>query len=92
MNLLKLGLAFVFVGMILAVIAVLLQVLGDVSAPGEGHIIVCVIPVCFGIGKHALPMIMVVLALTIALIIVSLVFMTYVYRKIKETILHNVAT
>lgn len=93
MNLLKLGFVFVFVGIILAVIAVLLQALREVSTPGEGHVIVCVIPICFGVGKNALPMIMIVLALTIALIIVSLVFMTHMYKRIiKETIPHNATT
>lgn len=92
MNLLKLGVVLVFVGMILAVIAALLQALGEVSAPSKGNVIICVIPICFGVGEHALPAIVIALVLTIVLIIVSLVFVTYAHRRIGETVLHNAIT
>ncbi|MEM1612365.1 MAG: hypothetical protein QXH02_03315 [Desulfurococcaceae archaeon] len=91
MNLLKLGVVLVFVGMILAVIATFLQALGGISVSGGGCIVVGFIPVCFGVGEHALPAIMIVLVLAIALVVISLLFMTYAHRRIKETIPHGVA-
>ena len=84
----KVGLALVLAGFALAVIAALLPLL---AAPGAqvgvgGCIIVLFVPVCFGVGSQALPLLIVAIALSIVLLVVA-----FIVRRVLAREVHQVA-
>lgn len=92
MNLFKLGLVLVFAGMILAVVAMFLPLLitapSSISVSSGGCVIVGFIPICFGVGEHALPVILIALVLAIVLVAISLVLTIYTSKKTREIVKH----
>ncbi|MEM0023864.1 MAG: hypothetical protein QXF90_04275 [Thermofilaceae archaeon] len=83
----KVGLALVLAGFALAVIAALLLL----AAPGAlvgvgGCILVLFVPVCFGVGSQALPLLIVAIALSIVLLAVA-----FIVRRVLAREVHQVA-
>ncbi|MEM1871559.1 MAG: hypothetical protein QW517_10625 [Thermofilaceae archaeon] len=82
----KVGLALLLAGFALAVIAALLPLL---AAPGAlvgvgGCIIVLFVPVCFGVGSQALPLLIVAIALSIVLLAVAFIVWRVLAREVHQ--------
>lgn len=87
MDLLKLGFILIFLGFITAFVGVLIPILLTLLEPTKvgigvgGCIVVFFIPICFGYGEPAVPMMIIMLVLALALIIVSFLM----FRAIRKT-------
>lgn len=87
MDLTRLGLIVILIGFTVAFIGILIPIylvaLGNVEAGvGAGVCIVLLfIPICFGYGEHALPLMILALGLALAILIVGLI----VFRAIKRS-------
>jgi len=90
MDVVRVGIALVFIGMALAFVAALLPVIlqlssaepGSVSIGGGGCIIIFFIPICFGVGEPVLLVPM--LALAAVLAIASLVIGYMMFRRARS--------
>ncbi|MEM1849259.1 MAG: hypothetical protein QXH70_09030 [Thermofilaceae archaeon] len=81
----KVGLALVLAGFALVVIAALLLL----AAPGAlvgvgGCILVLFVPVCFGVGSQALPLLIVAIALSIVLLAVAFIVWRVLAREVHQ--------
>lgn len=86
----KLGIVLIFVGMILALVAILLPILqlplGQPSVSGAWCVLVGFIPLCFGMGEFPAQLVMITLALALVLVVISIVFFIYSTKRAKEVI------
>lgn len=85
------GLLLFFIGFALAFVAVTLPLLmvalgveggRQVSVSGGGCVLILFVPICFGVGEAALPLMVLATVLAVALVLVGLIGMRTLRRNI----------
>ncbi|MCX8185010.1 MAG: hypothetical protein RMI56_02070 [Sulfolobales archaeon] len=91
-DLFKVGLALFIAGFTLALIATLAAAIfpalqaegGPTGVSSGGCILIMFVPICFGVGEAALPLMVLAVGLAVVLLIVSLVLLSGIRRTLRE--------
>lgn len=90
-KLFNLSLALLILGFILAFIAVLIPLFSiavspregaGVSVTGSGCVLIMFVPICFGVGEHALPMMVLAVVLAVVVVLLSIFVLRWIYKEI----------
>lgn len=89
-NLFRVGLLLFLTGFALTIIAALLPLVASLvggaggqpsGVSGGGCVLIMFIPICFGFGEAALPMMAIALTMVAVLTLIGLIFLRKVYRE-----------
>ena len=87
-DLFKLGLILIFLGIILVIVATLLIPLfinqNNIQVSTGGCIILLFIPICFGVGEQSTLLLTIALTLALIIVIINLFFYITIKRKIRD--------